>query len=94
MLRTLRERVTCPGIWLPGVYVVLVTGAGIHALACAGDMCALALGVLLMPWTLLPLPVAWYSNFIIISGFMINTGLLYGLGRGLEVCYRRFKGNI
>jgi len=86
-----RQIVKCR-IWLPGIYVVAVVLAGLPVVFCSGDMCAMFLGLVLLPWIMVPavipyqireaLPVVEY--FLVFLGFAATVAVLHLIGRRID----------
>jgi hypothetical protein len=88
----IRRQIAKCRIWLPGIYVAITGVAGLHIVFCSGDMCAMLLGLALLPWTMVPvwipfqirdaLPAVDY--LLVTLGFAVNVALLHLIGRRID----------
>ena len=95
----IRRRIAQCRIWLPGIYVLVVVLAALPAVFCSGDMCALFLGLALLPWTLAPmlipsaiqeaLPAVGYS--LVFLGFAVTVAMLHIAGRRIDAVVGKAK---
>ena len=88
----IRRQIAKCRIWLPAIYVVVVVLAGLPVVFCGGDMCAMFLVLVLLPWTMAPaviphqireaLPVLDY--LLVFLGFVVTVTVLHLIGRRID----------
>ena len=88
----IRRQIAKCRIWLPGIYVGVVILAGLQFMSCGGDMCAMFIGLTLLPWIMVPvvlpfqipeaIPGAGY--LLAVLGFAVNVAVLHFIGRGID----------
>lgn len=80
-----------PRAWLTAAYALAIALATLHWLTCGGDMCALPLHALALPWSMIPIaavfsePAATAASWLPLwLGFAINARLFYAVGQVIE----------
>lgn len=83
------EKISRTGLFLSGAYIIVLIFLGLWYLTCKADSCAIGIGISLV---LLSFPFGFLLKSLFL-GYVVNTSLLYFLGKLLGKIHTRFLVN-